>query len=164
MVQFKRWRRNIIIVSIVVLAILLFTTYRIYNYVNDFYKNDDVTRIELYLSEVKAGLFDIKTKTVVITEQEEINELISILNNRIVLKSFPIVGTVKTNTNDRTELKVVLESSSKGFLEYIITSDGHVSIKKGTDNTSNTIILKGRVTSWFTDLRASYELREDSMN
>ncbi|MFX3636139.1 MAG: hypothetical protein ACE3L7_20610 [Candidatus Pristimantibacillus sp.] len=159
--QYKRWRRSVII--IIILAVLLFISYRMYNYVNDFYRNDDVTRVVLYYSEVKAGLFDTTTKTAVITEQEEINELIRILNKRTVLKALPIIGPVKTNENDRTELRIMLKSSSKGTLEYMITSEGDAWIRKSNDDLANTIILKGSVISWFTDLRASFELREDSV-
>jgi len=122
-------------------------------YVKDYYKNSEITRVFLSLSDVKAGLDKTKTTTVTLSDQQEIQDIIDVLQQRILIRTLPHYGPVNSNSNDRFELSILLSSTEKGFFEYRITSEGHVEIKKGNDDFSHVLVLNGRTITWFEDLK-----------
>jgi len=54
--QFKKKWKLIIVLSAIVTFLLVYQAYNMSIYVKDYYKNSEITRIFLSLSDVKAGL------------------------------------------------------------------------------------------------------------
>jgi hypothetical protein len=132
-------------------------------YVKDYYKNEDVTKVVLSLSDVKAGLDDTKTKTVTMTDQQEIQDIIDALHQRTIVRTYPDFWPVNPNPNDRLELRITLTSTEKVLLEYLITSKGHVEIRKGSDDFSNVFVLNGSATKWFEDLKKLFNAKNQTL-
>jgi len=151
--RFNKKRKIIIVLSAIVTLLLVYQAYNMSMYVKGYYQNSEITRIFLSLSDVKAGLDKTTTKTITISDQQEIQDIIYVLKQRMLIKILPSFGPVNSNSNDRLELRILVSSTKKGFLEYLITSKCHVEIKKGNDDFSHVLVFNGSALTWFDDLK-----------
>lgn len=157
MFQSNKKRNNLFILAVLIIGWVGYGLYSGYIYVHSYYKNEQITGVNMLLIHYIPGqhstLESIKT-----TDKNEISEVISLLNDRTVIKLFPDIGSVEVNSHDRLELRIELISSTNLTLEYNISSLGQVEINKGFVNKfSNVMVLRGSKTTWFNEINALYE-------
>lgn len=147
-------------IRLFILVIIVCTCFLYSRYIsiNRFCKNENIIEVGLVLSDVKAGLSPVETTKIETVDQQEIQEIVNILNKSKLLKTLPSLGNVKCNTNDRFELRIFLITETKRILEYLITSEGHIQIKRNNDKSfSNAIILNGSAIECFNDLKRLFD-------
>lgn len=157
MIHFKK-RKILIALSVVVAILLAYLTYNMTTYVSNFYRNSEITKVIMSLEDVKAGIEATAYKKVEITDPLEIQEIIDVLHQRTIVRTFPKRGNALTNQNNRLELRIILFSTNNDFLEYIITSEGQVDVSKGNDGSSYVLIFNGSVKTWFESLKKIVDL------
>ncbi len=134
-----------------------------YDSVKSYYKHEHITGVDIVLIHYKPGQ-ESTMQSITTTDEHEIAEVISLLNDRTVIKLFPDIGNVKTNGIDRFELVIELISSTNLTLEYRINSLGQVEINKGFVNKdSNTMVFRGSRTKWFNEINALFEEKKQDL-
>lgn len=146
-------KKNIIIfILLIIFASLLFYIFRSYTYVNVYYEKEEIKSVTIILSDIKAGLERSQEKSVLITDENKINELIEILEDKRIIRLFPKMGGAESISKDRFEMRILVASDKHRNLEYYLTSTGQLSVKKGNDKFAKSVIINGEVTKLFTKL------------
>ncbi|TYP71939.1 hypothetical protein [Paenibacillus methanolicus] len=70
------------------------------------------------------------------------------------------MGTVDFNSTDFLELTIALTSADKHIMEYRLTSEGRVEVRKGGDAFARAFVMKGSAVSWFEELKRLYDAHE----
>ncbi|MFB9324594.1 hypothetical protein ACFFSY_01405 [Paenibacillus aurantiacus] len=111
------------------------------------------------LEEVKAGLEPTARRSVTLTDQPHIHAIIDTLRHRTVIRTMnrPSWIPVGSNPNDRLELTISLVSEKNEVLEYRVTSEGHVEVRKGSDTFANAFVIRGSAASWFEALSERFD-------
>lgn len=124
-------------------------------YVKSFYSSRDITRIMISLHDVKAGLEQTTIHSVTVSDQRQINRIVDTLRQRSVIRTMsrPSWIPVDASTNDRLELTLSLVTKDNGILEYRLTSEGRVEVRKGSDSFAKAIVLHGSAVSWFEQVK-----------
>lgn len=132
--------------------------------VNGLLKNIKIVKIVISMNDIKAGLEPIQTKTLSTTDRDEIKGILYTIEKPILYKTLPNLGGIPSNTNDRLELIITLHSNSNGLIEYAVTSQRNMTIKKlkGKATSKNVSIFASRNTTWFQQLKELYEDKEQS--
>ncbi|OAB38616.1 hypothetical protein PMSD_06265 [Paenibacillus macquariensis subsp. defensor] len=162
MIQFNL-KKNIIIMLTILIIGFGYVLYSGYDYVNSYYQHEHITGVDIVLIHYKPGQ-DSTMQSIKTTDKNEIAEVVSLLNDRTVIKLFPDIGSIKANENDRFELRIELISSTNLTLEYSIVSSGEVEINKGFVNKfSNTMVFRGSSTKWFNEINALFEEKKQDL-
>lgn len=156
-------KNKIILLTVLVVGLLGYILYSGYVYVNSYYKHEHITGVKIVLIHYIPGQ-DSTMQSITTTDKNEIAKMISLLNDRTVIKLFPDIGSVKPNENDRLELRIELISSTNLTLEYNIVSSGEVEINKGFVNKfSNAMVFRGSSTKWFNEINALFEEKKQDL-
>lgn len=155
-------KKNILIILTVLIIGFGYVLYSGYDSVKSYYKHEHITGVDVVLIHYIPGQ-ESTEQSIKTTDKNEIAEMISLLNDRTVIKLFPEAGSVKANSHDRLELRIELISSTNLTLEYRITSLGQVKINKGfVSKDSNTMVFRGSKTKWFNEINALFaEKKQD---
>jgi hypothetical protein len=144
---------------IIIFLILAFVMISINAYfsINGFYKDVIINKISISMTNVKTGLEKIETKTIETKDQEQIKEIVGMLKNSLLFKTFPsVVGDF--NSNDRVELRMILTTNTEKYLEYDVTSDGTIKIiKDGYNSFFNTILVGDNPANWFAKIKSMFD-------
>lgn len=157
MIQSNKKINNLIIIALLIVGLVGYGLYSGYIYVHSYYKYEHITGVNIVLIHYIPGQ-ESTEQSIKTTDKKEIAEVISLLNERTVIKLFPDIGSVEANSHDRFELRIELISSTNLTLEYSINSLGQVEINKGFVNKfSNAMVFRGSKTKWFNEINALYE-------
>ena len=109
------------------------------------------------MTNVKAGLEKIETKTIETKDQKQIKGIVGMLKNSLLFETFPSAGG-DFNSNDRFELRMILTTNTEKYLEYDVTSDGTIRIiKDGYNSFFNTILVGDSPTNWFAKFKSVFD-------
>lgn len=155
-------KRNILILSVLVLGLLIYIFYNGYLYTSSYYKHEHIKGVIIGLSDIKPGIGS-TLQQIRTTDEQEIAEAVALLKDRTVIKLFPDLGPVNSYTSEIFYLRIEFISDTNLTLEYRILSTGHVEVEKGFGTgSSNTLILGGSSKEWFNEINALFEEKKQN--
>ena len=156
---------NLFLLILIVTILISFLGYSTFVDINRLLKNINVTRATITINNVKAGFYEIQSKTITTSDSEEIQEILAILKRPLFYKSMPHIGNVPANSSDRIELNVGFLKDNNESIEYTITSTGDMIVKRQNGKyNSNIKIYRQNTKTLFHELKAFFDSKERNKN
>jgi len=149
------------LICLLIFGLLSLFLYDGYMYTNSYYKHEHIKGVLIILADNKPGI-GATFQQIRTTNEEEIAEVVRLLKDRTVIRTFPDIGPASSYTSHFFQLRIQLISDNNRLLEYTIDSFGHVEVRKGIDNTSKTLVFGGSRKKWFSEIKAFLEGKQQN--
>ena len=146
----------------IIAGFITYLGYSMFIDVNRSLKDVHATTVVMTLYDVKAG-HDIQMKSIVTTDKQEIEEIMTTLEKPTLYKTLPDLGNVPSNEHDRLELSIGFDTGTDFLLEYFVTSQGEMKFRRDNGKySSNLRIFMGSTKTWFEQLKRLYDSKEQN--
>jgi hypothetical protein len=149
---------------IIIAGLIIYVGYNMFN-INSLFYNVNVVKASLTSHNVKAGLYNVESKTIETTDKKEIEEIITTIKKKRLYRILPDLDSVPANPYNRIELNINFLLDTNESLEYYITSEGNMKVISNNNikcKTSNVNIFAGNAKAWFEQLKALYDSKEQN--